>query len=444
MASSGVEFVELSEQALIGSVLLNTAIWPEVKAKVKPGSFRSPTHAEIFQGLVDLDNTRPVTTAPTVDMLLLAMTMHKHKTLNPKNKIKLFDIADNAATSAAWEYHLGVVVEDAVKREISALTDMARQGVDAQEVAAQVKEKIEQLQGDLLYVDTLEMRESVVQAFKEIEKLSTLDGALTGIPSGLSDLDRRTSGWQPGDLIIVAGRPGMGKSILAKDFAVAAGVPVTLFSLEMEPGQITKRQLATNAKIPFTQVMAGKMNDSAWGRLVEAAEQLGKLPIVYHDAAKITVSEIQAALTRDVARYGTRLAIIDYLQLISPEQRSKNGSREQEVSKISRGLKLIARDLHIPLIAVAQLNRSCEQRGKNKRPILSDLRESGSIEQDADVVMFVYRDAFYHPNSDEHIAELKIAKGRNIRTGTIKAYFSGEFQFFADLGEDETTKRGEL
>ena len=436
MSQTGIELVELSEMVLLGSIFLNTAIWPDVKPKLVPGSFRSERNGIIFEGLLDLDARGGITrNAEPLNVFELALELHKKNHLSPEVKNYLFDIVDNTATSAAWEYHLGVVIEDAMKREIASLTELVRQGVDTQGVAAQIKERIERLQESLVTINPQSMRQSVVQAVKEIEAVSKIDGAVTGLSTGLVEIDRRTSGWQDGNLVIVAGRPGMGKSILLKDFAVAAKVPVSIFSLEMDHTEITKRQLATTGNIPFSMVQSGRLRESDWERLVDAANVLSDLPVTFHDCAKVTTGEIEAILAKDIADYGTRLCIIDYLQLISPSVNEKN--REQEVSKISRELKLMAKELHIPVIVAAQLNRSCEMRGKNKRPILSDLRESGSIEQDADIVIFIYRDSFYYENSNPHIAELKIAKGRNIRVGTVQVFYSGEYQCFRDLTEDD-------
>jgi replicative DNA helicase len=280
------------------------------------------------------------------------------------------------------------------------------------------------------------MNELVKEAFKAIEKRFEEKTAITGVPTGFSEFDKMTAGLQPSDLIIVAGRPSMGKTALALNMAQSAAVEqgkgVAVFSLEMAKEQLVMRMLCSQARIDASRMRGGFLKDSDWPKLAKAAGQLSQAPIYIDDTGAISILEMRAKCRRLQADKGLDLIMVDYLQLMRGSS-SSDGSREREISEISRGLKALARELSVPVIALSQLNRSLEQR-QDKRPMLSDLRESGAIEQDADVITFVYRDEYYNPESeDKGLAEIIIGKQRNGATGTVKLTFLKHFTLFADL-----------
>jgi replicative DNA helicase len=273
-------------------------------------------------------------------------------------------------------------------------------------------------------------------SFERITALYEAGADVTGTPSGFRDLDRLTSGFQPGNLIIVAARPSMGKSglglCMAANLAVRAEVPVAMFTLEMSKAEVTQRLMCSEAKVESQRLRTGKLGADDWPRLTAACDRLAKAPIYVDDQGSITMMEIRSKARRLKSRQpDLGLIVVDYLQLMTSGSSVEN--RVQEVSQISRSLKVLARDLDVPILAMSQLSRAVEQR-HDKRPILSDLRESGSIEQDADLVMFIYRDEYYNDESDQQgIAEVHLAKHRNGPTDTVKLSFLKRYAKFADL-----------
>jgi replicative DNA helicase len=280
------------------------------------------------------------------------------------------------------------------------------------------------------------IEELLKDSFERITALYEAGADVTGTPSGFRDLDRLTSGFQPGNLIIVAARPSMGKSglglCMAANLAVRAEVPTALFTLEMSKAEVTQRLMCSEAKVESQRLRTGKLGADDWPRLTAACDRLAKAPIYVDDQGSITMMEIRSKARRLKSREPSLgLIIVDYLQLMTSG--SNVESRVQEVSQISRSLKILARDLDVPILAMSQLSRAVEQR-HDKRPILSDLRESGSIEQDADLVMFIYRDEYYNDESDQQgIAEVHLAKHRNGPTDTVKLSFLKRYAKFADL-----------
>jgi replicative DNA helicase len=274
------------------------------------------------------------------------------------------------------------------------------------------------------------------ESFERITALYEAGAEITGVPSGYRDLDRVTSGFQPGNLIIVAARPSMGKSALALCMAANLGVrhetPVALFTLEMSKAEVTQRLLCSEAKVESQRLRSGRLAADDWPRLVAAGDKLMKAPIYVDDTGSITMMELRSKARRLKSKLPTLgLIVVDYLQLMTSGSSAE--SRVQEVSQISRQLKVLARDLELPIVALSQLSRAVEQR-HDKRPILSDLRESGSIEQDADIVAFVYRDEYYNEESDQQgLAELIVAKHRNGPTDAVKLSFLKRYAKFADL-----------
>jgi replicative DNA helicase len=280
------------------------------------------------------------------------------------------------------------------------------------------------------------IEELLKDSFERITALYEAGADVTGTPSGFRDLDRLTSGFQPGNLIIVAARPSMGKSglglCMAANLAVRAEVPTALFTLEMSKSEVTQRLMCSEAKVESQRLRTGKLGADDWPRLTAACDRLAKAPIYVDDQGSITMMEIRSKARRLKSREpNLGLIVVDYLQLMTSG--SNVESRVQEVSQISRSLKILARDLDVPILAMSQLSRAVEQR-HDKRPILSDLRESGSIEQDADLVMFIYRDEYYNDESDQQgIAEVHLAKHRNGPTDTVKLSFLKRYAKFANL-----------
>jgi len=280
---------------------------------------------------------------------------------------------------------------------------------------------------------------------KQIEELKGKKDGLTGVPTGFTDLDRLTSGWQPSDLIIVAARPGMGKTgfvlSMTRNAAIDFKKPVALFSLEMASLQLVLRLVSMEAEISGSKLRNGQLEEEEWKRLHKSVERISEAPIYIDDTAGINIFELRAKARRMKLQHDIQLIIIDYLQLMSGGPDSGKGNREQEISSISRSLKALAKELNVPVIALSQLSRAVETRGGTKRPQLSDLRESGAIEQDADIVSFIYRPDYYQIMEDENgqslkgVAEIIIAKHRNGALETVKLRFTDKFARFSDLDE---------
>jgi len=419
-----------SEQALIAAVLIRPESIAEVKAELDPSDFHGYNRV-IYQTLVEMhDNDLPIDVGT-----LFAELQRKNRLKKAGGKQYLFDIAESALTSQSLDYHVRAVKEQSVQQKLHSISismiNRLRHKTPVDDVLAELKDLISNIHIDP-QTKVVSMLDGMRETFREIEQISKSNKGLTGIPSGLIDVDFYTSGWQPGELIVIAGRPGMGKSALVKDFAMNAGVPVLYFSLEMSVKGIQKRRLAAKSNINLSKIRLGKLDDEEWERLVAATNDLDKLPIYFVDVGYLTIDELLSITTSMIAKHNIGLVIIDYLQLLRKKTRLE--TREQEIADISRKLKNMAKEHQIPVICVAQLNRKCEERLlTKKRPVLSDLRENGGIEQDADVVAFVYRENVYYPDADPNRAEFIIAKGRNIKIGTIDLFWDGEHQRFRNL-----------
>jgi len=345
----------------------------------------------------------------------------------------LYFIACIMSTPSAIQYYIDIILELSRKRKMLALFSTVSEGVnsiDSSEIYSLIKYRIEEI-NQTKSLPIIPMKSAISNTFKEIEKATETEGIM-GIPSGLLDIDKITNGWQNGDLIIIAGRPGMGKSVICKDCAESSNVPVLYFPIEMSVSQTQKRQIAGLSGIDIHKILSGHLTNNDWQKIIEVVQVLNEMPIYYIDKGYLTIEEVIAISHQAYKKYNIGMVIIDYLQLL--KQKAKTEKREQEISEISRQLKGLARDLNIPVIVASQLNRECEKRS-TKKPMLSDLRESGSIEADADVVGLLYRADYYFKNTDRGIAEFIIAKGRNIKTGTIKLFFDGEKQKFRNYVE---------
>jgi replicative DNA helicase len=283
------------------------------------------------------------------------------------------------------------------------------------------------------------VKDVLMDTFDRLEELHENNSEVTGIPSGFKDLDRMTSGFQDSDLVIIAARPSMGKTALAlnmaQNIAVGEDIPIAIFSLEMAKSQLVQRMLCSEAQVDSHRLRTGKLKDRDWQRLSEAAGRLGEADIFIDDTPGLTAMEMRAKSRRIKAEHGLGLIVIDYLQLMQSSAQTE--SRQQEVSQLSRSLKGLARELDVPVVSLSQLSRAVEQRN-DKRPRLSDLRSSGSIEQDADVVAFIYRDEYYNPDTEKQgITEVILGKQRNGPVGTVELAFQKEYTRFVDLAKRE-------
>jgi len=345
-------------------------------------------------------------------------------------------------TAANIEYHAKIVKEKGQLRHlINSATAIAGMGYEDNENVIDVMDKAEKM---ILEVaakrgggDFTPIKNILLDTFSKIEVLYASKGGITGTPTGFKDLDKLTSGLQPSDLILVAARPSMGKTAftlnLATHIAVREKKAVAFFSLEMSKEQLVQRMLCSEGAIDSQRLRIGELDDKDWGKLISAADRLSTAPIFIDDTAGITVMELRSKARRLKTEYDLKLIVIDYLQLMQGSSSKGGDNRQQEISEISRSLKALARELNVPVIALSQLSRSVESR-QVKKPMLSDLRESGSLEQDADIVMFLYREDYYDPDTEnKNISDVIIAKHRNGPVDTIQLFFHKQFTKFADL-----------
>jgi replicative DNA helicase len=359
----------------------------------------------------------------------------------------LASLASSVPTAANVKYYADIVRKKSTLRKLIAaatgIVTSAFETTDPDGVVDEAERAVFEVCQTKARRGITPIGEVVTEAFKRIEKLAEEKSAITGVSTGLSDLDSITSGLQASDLVIVAGRPSMGKTSFALGMGLHASVnhakTVAVFSLEMSKEQLVMRMLCSEGRIDSARMRGGFLTEDDWPKLARAAGRLSEAPIFIDDSASASVLEVRAKCRRLFAESGLGVVIIDYLQLMRGSPNAQ--SREQEISEISRGLKALAKELNVPVVALSQLNRSLEQR-QEKRPVLSDLRESGAIEQDADVIMFIYRDEAYNPETpDKGIAEVIVGKQRNGPIGVVKAKFFHEYTRFENLVEDEHPSR---
>jgi replicative DNA helicase len=435
------------EEAVLGALMLDKDALPIILDILRPESFYLDAHQLIYRAILRLfEKSHPV------DLLTVTEELKKSGDLDAiGGGYYLVEMTNRVGSSANIEYHARIVAQKHIQRElIKVSTQIIR---DAYEDTTDVFTLLDDAEKGLFNVTQNNlsrqyesMGELASKTLKILEELKDKEDGLTGVPTGFTALDRLTSGWQPSDLIIVAARPGMGKTsytlALARNAAMDFNKGVALFSLEMSSTQLVQRLISMEAEISGSKLRSGKLEDYEWQQLHTTIERLSEAPIFIDDTPAINIFELRAKCRRLKMQHDIQLVIIDYLQLMSGGmESSKGGNREQEISQISRALKAMAKELNVPVIALSQLSRAVETRGGTKRPQLSDLRESGAIEQDADIVTFIYRPEYYQILEDETgqslkgIAEIIIAKHRNGALDTVKLRFTDQYAKFGDLEE---------
>lgn len=431
-----------AEQSVVGAMLMDKDAILTAAEIISGQDFYQTAYGVIFDSMVELFNE-----GKPVDLITLQERL-KEKDVPPEIASLEFvrDLVSAVPTSANVKYYAEIVSDKAMLRKLIKLNDEINNVCYAgKEPLEAVLEKTEKSVFDLLQRrntgEYVPIKDVVLNALDKIEKASKNKGSVTGIPTGFIDLDYKLSGLQPADLILVAARPSMGKTAfvlnIAQYVAFRKDKTAAIFSLEMSKEQLVNRLFSLESQVDAQALRTGNMKDSDWEKLIEGAGIIGKSHLIIDDTPGISVSELRSKCRKYKLEQGLDIVIIDYLQLMTGSVGGRAESRQQEISEISRSLKALARELSVPVIALSQLSRAVEGR-PDKRPMLSDLRESGAIEQDADVVMFIYRDEYYNKDSEyKKQAEIIIAKQRNGPVGTVHLAWLGEYTKFANLSRQE-------
>lgn len=436
------------EEAVLGALMLEKNALSEVIDILKPESFYKESHQKIFQAIYNLfQKTSPI------DLLTVVAELRQMGDLEiVGGAYYITQLTDRVVSAANIEYHARIISQKYIQRElIKVSTEIINASYDETSDIFDLLDHAEKSLFDIaqnnLRRDSRKMDDIMREAITSLELLRDRTDGLTGIPSGLTALDRMTSGWQRSDLVIIAARPAMGKTAfvlsVARNAAVDHERPVAVFSLEMSSVQLVNRLIAGETEIEQEKLKKGNLADHEWQQLHSRIGRLTEAPIIIDDTPALNVFEFRAKCRRLKAQYDIQMVVVDYLQLMHGKSDGKGGNREQEIGSISRALKSVAKELNIPVLALSQLSRAVESRpGNSKRPMLSDLRESGSIEQDADMVLFLYRPEYYGLTEDEEgrstagIGEVIIAKHRNGETGIVPLKFVGKYVKFVDLEDD--------
>ena len=425
-----------AEQSVIGSMIMDKDAIVTVSEILIAEDFYQNQYGVLFDAMVELFNE-----GKPVDLVTLQNRL-KEKELPPELSSLEFirDLVAVVPTSTNAKYYANIVKEKAILRKLIKVTEgitnecyLSKESVEV--ILEDTEKKVFDIVQNRSGSDFVSIDKIVLQSLESIEAASKSKGSVTGIATGFYDLDYRTAGLQPSDLILVAARPSMGKTAfvlnIAEYVAVKSHVCTAIFSLEMSKDQLVKRMLAMNSRVDSQAIRSGELKDEDWGKLVESVKTIGNSRLIIDDTPGISIAELRSKCRKFKLEHNLGLVIIDYLQLMTGNRKSE--SRQQEVSEISRSLKALAREINAPIIALSQLSRAVEQR-PDKRPMLSDLRESGAIEQDADVVMFIYRDDYYNHDTEEPgVAEIIIGKQRNGPTGTVKLGWQANFTKFVNL-----------
>ena len=429
------------EEAILGALMLEKNALTAVIEFLRPEHFYSEQHQQIYQAIVDLfKNSEPV------DMRTVVAQLRKVGKLElVGGAYYIAELTSKVSSAANIEYHSRIIIEMAIKRELIQIASTVHH--DAYEDTTDVFELLDKTEQSIFKISDSNLRKNydnmkslMFKAVKELQERKNHKDGLTGVPSGFSRLDRVTSGWQKADLVIIAARPGMGKTAFCvsalRNAAIDFNIPVAMFSLEMSSLQLVNRLISAEAELESEKIKRGNLAEFEWQQLVHKTTRLSSAPIFIDDTPALSILELRAKCRRLKAEHNIQLIVVDYLQLMKGEM---GGNREQEIASISRALKGIAKELDVAVIALSQLSRGVETRGGDKRPQLSDLRESGSIEQDADIVMFLYRPEYYKITVDEEgvptqgLAEVIVAKHRNGSLDTVKLKFIGKYTKFGEF-----------
>lgn len=428
--------------AVIGSILVDKEIMETVGAIVRPQDFYAHVHETIFLALLELSESgRPL------DKLSLAEALRARGVLDKVGgPAYLSSLMATVQTAGSAKYYATIVREKSTLRSlISAGTKITQLGYDAEEDVPTAVDQAETMVYDIGQrgnsSDFHAVQSLMKDTFEHMDRLFHMRGQQTGLTSGFHDIDQVTTGFQPGNFVIVAARPGMGKTSFALNMAVAAAMskePIAFFSLEMSNQELVQRLICSEARVSMNDMRRGNIKSHQWEDIANAMGRLNDLPIYLDDKGGLTVSEVRSRCRRLRATTGLGAVFIDYLQLLRPGVLSKNMNRNEELSEICRTLKVTAKDLGVPIIALAQLNRGVETRN-DKRPMLADLRDSGSLEQEADLVAFLYRDGYYNPESapEPDKTEFIIAKHRNGPTDTVNLRFLAQYTLFVPYGDEQ-------
>jgi replicative DNA helicase len=438
------------EEAILGALLIEKGAFDVVAEIIHADCFYVDAHQRIFRAITQLvNNMQPV------DILTVAECLKQREELDMVGGPYYISKLTNVVVSTAHiEAHARIVKERFVQRELirvstEIISKAYEDSTDVFDLMDDAEDKIYQITNNFLKSDFKQMTNALAEAVNRIEELRARTEDISGVPSGFPTLDKITFGWQSSDLIILAARPAVGKTAfalnLARNAALNSGrsTPVAFFSLEMSAAQLVQRILSAESEIPMEKISRGKLEDHEYQQLhTKGIKRLEQAPIYIDDTAALNIFEFRAKARRLVSKYNVGMIIIDYLQLMSGSNDNRNGNREQEISGISRGLKQLAKELNIPILALSQLSRAVESRKESKIPQLSDLRESGAIEQDADMVMFIYRPDYYEQNTNEMgestkgETHIKIAKHRNGSLDTVILHAKLEIQKFEDRNAD--------
>ena len=428
------------EKAVLSALLHDNTAIHAVLNEVKPEDFYHPAHQQLYRSMIALQDANE-----PVDLITLGNALNEQKLLDAVGgPLYLAELFDYAATAANVETHARIVRDKSVKRGlISVATEIVQMGFDESDEAGRMLDQAEsrifdigRAQGRQTFAS---LNNEMTEALDYVEMLMDRSGELTGVPTGFKDLDEKTGGLQAGELVVIAARPSMGKTALALNIARNAAVDhdrkVAVFSLEMTKRALALRLLSSEARVDLSSFRRGFGSSSDHQKLVQKAGVLAEADIWIDDSGTITILEIKAKCRRLAAERGLDLVMVDYLQLAHSDQ--PQSRKDLEIAQISHGLKALSKELDIPVVALSQLNRGPEQRDPDKRrPNMGDLRESGAIEQDADVIAFIYRDEVYNPTEENRgLAELIIAKQRNGPTGTVRLSFEGRYANFRDLAD---------
>lgn len=433
------------EEAVLGAMLIDKKGVDEVIDMLSAEAFYKEAHGYIFEAIFSLFES-----GEPIDLLTVSDELKRQKKLEAAGgDFYLVQLTQKVSSSAHIEFHARIILQKYIQRSLIKISneiikESYDDSTDVFDLLDMAESRLYDVTQGNIKTSTESAKNLVIQAKNRIEEISNKEG-LSGVPSGFEKLDLLTSGWQPSDLIIIAARPGMGKTALtlsmARNIAVERDIPVAFFSLEMSSVQLITRLISSETELSSDKLRTGNLKDYEWEQLNVKVKALENAPLYIDDTPSLSIFDLRAKARRLVSQYGIKIIFIDYLQLMTATLKHSGGNREQEISTISRNLKALAKELNIPVIALSQLSRAVETRGGSKRPLLSDLRESGAIEQDADIVSFIYRPEYYkieewddeERTPTKNQAEFIVAKHRNGAADTIRLKFLGHLGKFENL-----------